>query len=168
MTRAVEPELIPALRKLNMRFLAYNPSAGGLLDGEAYRGKLSDDGTKPGARGRFTENKMYRDRFWNERYFAAVDTVCAACETHGVAPAGLRAGCTVTAVWTARKDCVILGPELGGPHLEANRPPRKRRRTARRFRSRCWKRSRRRSRCARRWRDAVLARTGTAKIGVGR
>ena len=85
-TRAVEPELIPALRKLNMRFLAYNPLAGGLLTGK-HRGKMSDDDTKPGARGRFTENKMYRDRFWNERYFAAVDTVCAACETHGVAPA---------------------------------------------------------------------------------
>ena len=46
-TRAVEPELIPALRKLNMRFLAYNPLAGGLLTGK-HGGKMSDDDTKPG------------------------------------------------------------------------------------------------------------------------
>ena len=118
-TRAVEPELIPALRKLNMRFLAYNPLAGGLLTGK-HRGKMSDD-TKPGARGRFTENKMYRDRFWNERYFAAVDTVCAACETHGVAPAeaALRWLYSHSHLDGAKGDCVILGASSAA-HLEAN------------------------------------------------
>ena len=119
-TRAVEPELIPALRKLNMRFLAYNPLAGGLLTGK-HRGKMSDDDTKPGARGRFTENKMYRDRFWNERYFAAVDTVCAACETHGVAPAeaALRWLYSHSRLDGAKGDCVILGASSAA-HLEAN------------------------------------------------
>lgn len=132
-TRAVEPELIPALRKLNMRFLAYNPLAGGLLTGK-HRGKSSDDsdgaGTKPGAkpgtkpgtkRGRFTENEMYRDRFWNERYFAAVDTVCAACETHGVAPAeaALRWLYSHSRLDGEKGDCVILGASSAA-HLEAN------------------------------------------------
>jgi hypothetical protein len=34
LTRACEPELVPALRKLNMSFLVYNPLAGGLLTGK--------------------------------------------------------------------------------------------------------------------------------------
>ena len=106
LTRAVEPELIPALRKLNMRFLAYNPLAGGLLTGK-HRGKMNhraaDDANANALHaGRFTENEMYRDRFWNERYFAAVDTVRRA-RPGAWLPRRLRcAGCTVTAAWTAR------------------------------------------------------------------
>ena len=34
MTRNVEPELFPCLRKFGMRFYAYNPLAGGLLTGK--------------------------------------------------------------------------------------------------------------------------------------
>ena len=34
LTRQVEPELIPALKSLNLRFVAYNPLAGGLLTGK--------------------------------------------------------------------------------------------------------------------------------------
>lgn len=33
-TRNVEPELFPCLRKFGMRFYAYNPLAGGLLTGK--------------------------------------------------------------------------------------------------------------------------------------
>jgi aflatoxin B1 aldehyde reductase len=122
LTRAVEPELLPALRKLNMRFLAYNPLAGGLLTGK-HRGKMDDAQlcAEGASRGRFTENKMYRDRFWNERYFAAVDTICAACETNGVAPAeaALRWLYSHSRLDGAYGDGVILGASSAG-HLEAN------------------------------------------------
>jgi aflatoxin B1 aldehyde reductase len=50
-TRQVEVELFPCLRRLGMRFLAYNPLAGGLLTG-----KHRFD--KPPAAGRFKGNDM--------------------------------------------------------------------------------------------------------------
>ena len=83
-TRAVEPELLPALRALDMRFLAYNPLAGGLLTGkhEAGGGGDADKNASSSRRGRFSENKMYLDRFWRPEYFAAVDAIAAACGKH--------------------------------------------------------------------------------------
>lgn len=56
-TRACEPELIPALRKLNMRFLVYNPLAGGLLTGKH---AMATGGDCEEGRGRFTGNQMYQ------------------------------------------------------------------------------------------------------------
>ena len=119
-TRTCEAELLPALRKLNMRFLAYNPLAGGLLSGK-HRGKIEAPGSSDTGRGRFTENKMYQDRFWNEKYFAAVDTVCDACELEGVAPAeaALRWLYSHSQMDGGKGDCVILGASSVG-HLEAN------------------------------------------------
>ena len=119
-TRTCEAELLPALRKLNMRFLAYNPLAGGLLSGK-HRGKIEAPGSNDTGRGRFTENKMYQDRFWNEKYFAAVDTVCDACELEGVAPAeaALRWLYSHSQMDGGKGDCVILGASSVG-HLEAN------------------------------------------------
>ena len=76
-TRACEPELIPALRKLDMRFLVYNPLAGGLLTGKHAMETRGEPGE---GRGRFKENAMYQDRFWKAEYFEAVDKIRAACE----------------------------------------------------------------------------------------
>ena len=88
-TRACEPELVPALRALNMRFVVYNPLAGGLLTGK-HAGKLGSPGASDSGRGRFTGNQMYVDRFWNEAYFDAVDAVSDACAASG--EAGARVG----------------------------------------------------------------------------
>ena len=83
LTRQVEPELIPALKSLNMRFVAYNPLAGGLLTGKhekllsASGGGGDDEGIKAG---RFKNNEMYKARFWNEAYFEAVEVIKKAAE----------------------------------------------------------------------------------------
>eukprot|EP00286_Rhodomonas_abbreviata_P021231 CAMPEP_0181310166 /NCGR_PEP_ID=MMETSP1101-20121128/12438_1 /TAXON_ID=46948 /ORGANISM="Rhodomonas abbreviata, Strain Caron Lab Isolate" /LENGTH=323 /DNA_ID=CAMNT_0023416771 /DNA_START=228 /DNA_END=1199 /DNA_ORIENTATION=- len=76
-TREVERELFPCLRKHNIAFYAYNPLAGGLLTG-----KHTQDAAP--AAGRFKDNKMYTDRFWKPSYFAAADSIKGACERESV------------------------------------------------------------------------------------
>lgn len=79
-TRQVETELLPCLRNYGMRFYAYNPLAGGLLTGKYhYQDK---DGSQPA--GRFFGNSWaaaYRDRYWKESHFQAIDLVLKALET---------------------------------------------------------------------------------------
>ncbi|XP_036387513.1 aflatoxin B1 aldehyde reductase member 3 [Megalops cyprinoides] len=73
-TRQVESELLPCLRHYGIRFYAYNPLAGGLLTGKYhYQDK---DSTQP--EGRFFGNSWapaYRDRYWKESHFQAIDVV---------------------------------------------------------------------------------------------
>ncbi|XP_029357266.1 aflatoxin B1 aldehyde reductase member 3 [Echeneis naucrates] len=79
-TRQVETELLPCLRNYGMRFYAYNPLAGGLLTGKYhYEDK---DGSQPA--GRFFGNNWaaaYRDRYWKESHFHAIEVVQKALET---------------------------------------------------------------------------------------
>ncbi|KAF7651303.1 hypothetical protein LDENG_00112620 [Lucifuga dentata] len=79
-TRQVETELLPCLRNYGIRFYAYNPLAGGLLTGKYhYEDK---DGSQPA--GRFFGNNWaatYRDRYWKQSHFQAIDLVLQALET---------------------------------------------------------------------------------------
>ncbi|XP_072521867.1 aflatoxin B1 aldehyde reductase member 4-like [Salminus brasiliensis] len=79
-TRQVETELLPCLRYFGIRFYAYNPLAGGLLTGKYhYEDK---DGSQPA--GRFFGNNWaaaYRDRYWKESHFYAIDGVLKALQT---------------------------------------------------------------------------------------
>lgn len=78
-TRQVETELLPCLRYFGIRFYAYNPLAGGLLTGKYH---FEDkDGSQPD--GRFFGNNWataYRDRYWKESHFYAIDGVLKALE----------------------------------------------------------------------------------------
>ncbi|KAJ3313962.1 Aflatoxin B1 aldehyde reductase member 2 [Boothiomyces sp. JEL0838] len=80
LTRDVEPELFPCLRKLNIRFYAYNPLCGGLLAGKL---KMQDEPD-----GRFAtetiQGKRYRERYWNTEYFTALEEYKAICDRHGI------------------------------------------------------------------------------------
>ncbi|XP_071382454.1 aflatoxin B1 aldehyde reductase member 3 [Centroberyx affinis] len=79
-TRQVETELLPCLRYFGIRFYAYNPLAGGLLTGKYhYEDK---DGSQPA--GRFFGNSWagaYRDRYWKQSHFQAIDLVLKALDT---------------------------------------------------------------------------------------
>tara|TARA_B100000315_G_C14546345_1_gene573408 strand:+ start:307 stop:1257 length:951 start_codon:yes stop_codon:yes gene_type:complete len=79
--RNVEPELIPALRKLGIRFYAYNPLAGGLLTGKHHR---YDDVPQAG---RFARLKSYRTRYWKQQYFNAVNDFTITCNEAQIKPA---------------------------------------------------------------------------------
>ena len=113
LTRQVEPELIPALKSLNMRFVAYNPLAGGLLTGKHEKllngsGSGDDGGIKAG---RFKNNEMYKARFWNEAYFEAVEVIKKAAEEEGITPteASLRWMYFNSKLSGAKGDGVIIG-----------------------------------------------------------
>ncbi len=66
LTRGVESELIPCLRKYPMGLAVYNPLAGGLLSGK-YR---SAETKLPGTR--FALEKGYAMRYWSEKNFEAL------------------------------------------------------------------------------------------------
>ncbi len=77
-TRDVERELFPCLREHSVSFHVYNPLAGGLLSGRyTTRDQMPDQG-------RFKEHPFYRDRYWNDAYFAAVSLIRVACDKHGI------------------------------------------------------------------------------------
>ena len=124
-TRACEPELLPALRKLNVRFLAYNPLAGGLLTGK--HASYNADANAESDRGRFVSNKMYQDRFWKREYFSAAELIKNACQTAdpdgtlGLTPASaaLRWMYSHSQLDGGKGDAVILGASSVA-HLTAN------------------------------------------------
>ncbi|MDQ8186284.1 aldo/keto reductase [Pelagicoccus sp. SDUM812002] len=78
LSRAVERELIPALRHLGIRFYAYNPLAGGIL-----AGKYQDFSKEP-ISGRFTHRPNYRSRYWKKPFFDALSILNDTCNTLGI------------------------------------------------------------------------------------
>ncbi len=81
LSRKIESELFPALRRLGMRFYAYNPLAGGMLTGKHAR---YDDSPMAG---RFARLQSYRNRYWKPSYFDAVSALTARCREAGIEPA---------------------------------------------------------------------------------
>ena len=76
-TRAVEPELFPCLRQLQIAFYAYNPLAGGLLTGR-YNNMKDKAGTGGGERfANSRTGEMYSERYWKPELFSALDTLSA-------------------------------------------------------------------------------------------
>ncbi|KAF2110422.1 NADP-dependent oxidoreductase domain-containing protein [Lophiotrema nucula] len=83
--RTVENELFPCLRKYGMSFYAFNPLAGGYLT-DRYHREDKDEDAEPGSR--FDPKKlfgrMYRQRYWSEKTFDALDLLRAAAKKHGL------------------------------------------------------------------------------------
>ncbi|QRW14588.1 aldo/keto reductase family protein [Ceratobasidium sp. AG-Ba] len=81
-TRAIEPELVPCLRKFGLRLIIYNPLAGGF-----FAGKVAAQTSLPDA-GRFTGDsamaKMYRARYVRSNYFDAVESLKPIAAAHGL------------------------------------------------------------------------------------
>lgn len=103
--RNVEPELFPAIRSLGMRFYAFNPLAGGMLTGKHQH---FEDAPEPG---RFARLKSYRDRYWKQSYFDAVDEIRKACESEGIpmVEAGYRWLCYHSMMDATKGDGILLG-----------------------------------------------------------
>ena len=72
-TRGIEDEFAPFLRKYETGLVIYNPLAGGLLTGKHNRNCIAEGS-------RFT-SKMYQDRYWNDRNFDAIDILKSVAET---------------------------------------------------------------------------------------
>lgn len=108
LTRQVEDELFPALRKLKMKFYAYNPLAGGMLTGkyipttaetpddDEEQGAGGAENNKDDAGGRFAGTSFwaqrYRERYQQKEQFEALKVVRNALggDTAGMADASLR------------------------------------------------------------------------------
>jgi len=89
LTRHVEPELFPCLRKLKMRFYAYNPVAGGLLTDRGAPATPADAASAmPPTQGRFSQRSpngaQYRARYWNPLQLEAAAMVKEACAACGI------------------------------------------------------------------------------------
>ena len=103
--RNVEPELFPAIRSLGMRFYAFNPLAGGMLTGKH---RHFEDAPESG---RFARLKSYRDRYWKQSYFDAVDEIRIACEVEGIpmVEAAFRWLCNHSCLEESKGDGILLG-----------------------------------------------------------
>lgn len=77
LARGIEEEYIPFCKQYEVAIVPYNPLAGGLLSGKYSRDRDSKAG------GRFENNKLYRDRYWHDDYFAAVDELSAIAREAG-------------------------------------------------------------------------------------
>ena len=76
-TRGVEGELFPCLRRFGIIFYAYNPLAGGVLSGKHKYEQLEQNAIDK--KGRFDGDslwaKAYRDRFWKKNMFDGVELI---------------------------------------------------------------------------------------------
>ena len=75
--RGIEEELLPACLSQGVGVIPYNPIAAGLLTGKHKRGQPPVPGT------RFDLREMYRDIYWYERNFEAVEKLEAIAGKYG-------------------------------------------------------------------------------------
>jgi 1-deoxyxylulose-5-phosphate synthase len=90
--REIETELLPLCRNQGVGVIVFNPLAGGFLSGKYQAGEPPRPGT------RFTmggeSGKLYRDRYWQEAQFDAVETLKRHFQSSGLNVA------TVAIAWT--------------------------------------------------------------------
>ncbi len=81
-TQSIEPELVPALRRYGLDIVVYNPIAGGLFSGKIKSKDLVLD------EGRYSDKhsmgKMYRNRYFKDNTFRALQLIEEAVEKHGL------------------------------------------------------------------------------------
>jgi aryl-alcohol dehydrogenase-like predicted oxidoreductase len=80
LARRIEAEYVEYTATAKVRNIVYNPLGGGLLTGKHRFDRLERSG-------RFGESAlgpMYRQRYWDERLFDAVEAIQRACEEHSV------------------------------------------------------------------------------------
>ncbi|KAJ3989826.1 Aldo/keto reductase [Lentinula detonsa] len=108
--RAVEPELIPCLRKFGISFYGFNPLGGGLFTGR-YTSPEDDvgEGTRFDPNG--VQGKLYRKRYWNDHYFEATSSIRTAADAHGLtmAEVALRWLCHHSVLKRDFGDSIIIG-----------------------------------------------------------
>ncbi|KAJ4491397.1 Aldo/keto reductase [Lentinula edodes] len=108
--RAVEPELIPCLRKFGISFYAFNPLGGGFFTG---RYSSSEDDVGEGTRfdPSAVQGKLYRNRYWNEHYFEATSAIRAIADAHelSMAEVALRWLCHHSVLKRDFGDSVLIG-----------------------------------------------------------
>lgn len=103
-SRNIESELVPCVRAENLGLIVYNPLAAGLLSGKHKAGS-------PAVGTRFGDSKMYRDRYWNDDSFYAVEKLTKLAEENGMALLEL-------AIRWCLSQPVVTSVLLGMSHIE--------------------------------------------------
>lgn len=105
--RQIERELLPLCAEDRLAVMPYNPLAGGLLTGKHKLAGGPPQGT------RFTlgtAGKMYTERYWNEREFAAIEALADLAKEAGMELT------TLAIAW------VLANPVVTSPLIGASRP----------------------------------------------
>ncbi|MDQ3751272.1 MAG: aldo/keto reductase [Actinomycetota bacterium] len=109
LSRRIEEEYAACSKQFGLSNIVYNPLAGGLLTGKHRRESTPEEGT------RFSMS-MYRDRYWNEEQFKAVDRFHQIAVDEGLSLIELSYGWLLAHPLT---DHVLLGAS-SMEHLESN------------------------------------------------
>lgn len=107
--RQIEIEYLPFTRKHPIHNTVYNPLAGGLLTGKHKRTGETERGS------RFDKNRMYKGRYWSDRFFDLVDAYREIAEAEGMSLVEL------SYAWLAERpdvDSILVGP-ASVEHLDA-------------------------------------------------
>lgn len=117
--RAVEPELFPCLRAHGIAFYAFNPLGGGMLTGNIEKGREVEKGSRFDVNLR--QGKMYRQRYWNDKYFEALDVIKVEVDKHGLtmAEVALRWMNHHSLLKRQFKDAILIGASSLN-HIEQN------------------------------------------------
>ena len=122
LARGIEQEYLPFAKRFEIGVVAYNPLAGGLLTGKHSQEQSPVENTRFG--GNKASAKMYRDRYWHEDYFQAVEKLKV------VAQQNQRSLIELAFTWAFSQqsvDVVILGASSANQlenNLQAFRTPR--------------------------------------------
>ena len=118
--RAAEPELFKCLRHYGIAFYMFSPVAGGMLTDKYQRDTTEhEDGS------RFDPKKMqgvkFRQRYWNETYFDALDAIRPVAKKHEIttAEAAVRWATHHSALKKEYGDAIITGASSAA-QLEEN------------------------------------------------
>jgi aflatoxin B1 aldehyde reductase len=118
--RSIEGELFPCLRHYGISLYAFQPLAGGFLTGRYTR---DQNEFEPGSRfdPKIPQGKLHHGRYWNEKYFDALDIIRAAAEKYGLSTAEVSLRWMVHHSLMKREngDKVIVGAS-SVKHLEEN------------------------------------------------
>jgi len=118
--RGVEPELFPCLRKFGISFYEFNPLGGGFFTG-SFASK--EDKVEPGSRfdPERVQGKSYRQRYWNDTYFNAVNAIKSVCDKHNLtmAEVALRWVSHHSLMKREHGDAILIGAS-SVKHIEQN------------------------------------------------
>ena len=123
--RTVENELFPCLRHYGIAYFNYNPLAGGYLTDRYHRESKGGEGGDIEEGSRFDPNrwqgKMYRNRYWNEPCFDALDIIRPAAKKYGLTEAecALRWMTHHSQLKRELGDAIIIGAS-STKHMEQN------------------------------------------------
>ncbi|CCO28059.1 hypothetical protein BN14_02051 [Rhizoctonia solani AG-1 IB] len=120
--RAVEPELLPCLRKFGIAFYLYNPLCGGWLTGRyKYMNAQPEAGSRFDPNRPDNQSKNYRARYWSETHFRALDVIEKVATEHQltIAECALRWISHHSLLEPEHRDGIIIGASRRD-HVESN------------------------------------------------